>query len=268
MSARTAKHEFTEGQRAEIFARDRALCSYSGRTLWLPDYGATPYAIDWVDHVVPVARGGKPTLANGVCSSHLYNYVKRAGAGGITLFRAGFPTADFFTFYHRIPEETAEHLRRFSSLHPSDWYFNRALFHVLLGAASKGQKRQDGSAFKRDPDYRANAALRYLGKWRKYADGIASQHSRGLLPRRQSTDQKLLLSATQMETAPQIKRLIRALSPHVNENFDALQILSTITTRSASREFLRAVVSSPFVAARIKLTIRQNIAALTFPDDA
>lgn len=49
-------------QRAEIFVLDRGTCSYSGRSLWIADYGIDPsYAIDWADHIVPASRGGKST---------------------------------------------------------------------------------------------------------------------------------------------------------------------------------------------------------------
>ena len=129
MSARTAKNNFSEAQRAEIYARDRALCGYSGKSLWLPDYGAAPYSIDWIDHRSPVARGGTPTLENGVCASWLYNWVKREHKRAVLLFHSGYPTLDFYTFHQTLPESIGEHLQRFACLHPSDWYFNRALYH-------------------------------------------------------------------------------------------------------------------------------------------
>ena len=120
MSARTPKHNFSETQRAEIFARDRALCGYSGKSLWLADHGAAPYSIDWVDHFSSVARGGTPTLENGVCASWLYNWVKREHKRAVLLFHSGYPTVDFYTYHQTLPESIGDHLRRFTLLHPSD----------------------------------------------------------------------------------------------------------------------------------------------------
>ncbi len=36
------RDEFTDRQKAEIFVRDRALCCFSGKSLWALDYGAGP----------------------------------------------------------------------------------------------------------------------------------------------------------------------------------------------------------------------------------
>lgn len=55
---RAKRAEFTDQQKAEIYVRDRALCSYSGLSLWLLDDGASDiFNIDWVDHYLPAARG-------------------------------------------------------------------------------------------------------------------------------------------------------------------------------------------------------------------
>lgn len=192
---RTTANEFTDDQRAEIYARDRAVCAYSGRSLWLADVGAAPHAIDWIDHVRPVARGGGTTTDNGVTCSHLYNYQKRAGSGGVLLFHSGRPTADYFTFFHVVHSGLAEHLRRFEDLPPAYWYFNRALFHVLLGANTKKALRRDGSPLTRGVEYRAKAALRFLEVWASKSVGLPSLARRKLLPRRPGSDQRLLLSA-------------------------------------------------------------------------
>ena len=39
---RAKRAEFTDRQKADIFVRDRALCCYTGKSLWLLDYGGGP----------------------------------------------------------------------------------------------------------------------------------------------------------------------------------------------------------------------------------
>lgn len=266
MPSRTAEHKYSDALRAEIFKRDRALCAYSGRSLWLADYGAAPHAVDWVDHIKPVARGGRATVENGVASSHLYNFQKRAGAGSVLLFRGGRPTADFFTFFHVVPPAIAEHLSRFIRLHESDWYFNRALFHVLLGAASKSQIRQDGQPLKRGLDYRANAALKFLEGWAKESNGIPSLARRGLLPKRPGADQKLLLSTATADTVPKLKRLMSSLTPYIEPSWRALEMLSEVQSKAEARALAWQVSHHRHVAHVVKAAVRQNVKALSFDD--
>jgi len=52
--------EFSDRQKAEIFARDRATCCFSGANLWLLDAPLRPgFQMGWVDHIRPSSRGGK-----------------------------------------------------------------------------------------------------------------------------------------------------------------------------------------------------------------
>lgn len=54
--------EFPERVKAEIFARDRALCSYTGQNLWRLDHGASPGSEVWIDHIHPASRGALALL--------------------------------------------------------------------------------------------------------------------------------------------------------------------------------------------------------------
>lgn len=262
--SRSTAQEFKDDQRAEIYARDRALCAYSGRSLWLADYGAAPHAVDWIDHVLPVARGGLSTIDNGVACSHLYNFQKRAGAGSVLLFRAGRPTSDFFTFFHVVPPSIAEHLVRFAELAPADWFFNRALLHVLLGAVAKSAKRKDGTDLARGADYRARAAFRFLETWSKKSAGLPSLRKRGLLPKRPGPDQKLLLSAAHADSESDLKRLIGGLAPYSAPSWRALEMLADLNSNTEARAFARAVAKHPHVASSVKRAVQLNVKSLSF----
>jgi hypothetical protein len=139
---------------------------------------------------------GLAELENGSCSSGLYNWLKRDSAQTMPLFFAGRPKEDFFTYYEQVSPELAAHLRRFGSLHFSDWYFNRAIYHVRLAMAIDGTPRKDGKAFSRGLDYWVKAASKQLLQWSKL---VAKEEpgdfgARGLLPSQPSHDHELLLT--------------------------------------------------------------------------
>jgi 5-methylcytosine-specific restriction endonuclease McrA len=94
----------TDKLRAAVFARDRGICGFSGLSLWLLDYGTSPIGqADWPDHIVPVSRGGKDTLDNLVCASHVYNRKKLNNTRDrVYLFRNGQPTEDFFWIHGEL----------------------------------------------------------------------------------------------------------------------------------------------------------------------
>jgi len=263
---RTRAHEFTDDQRAEIYARDRALCAYSGKSLWLADYGAAPSTPDWIDHYRSVARGGKTKNENGVCASWLYNSIKRQHGGALRLFDSGYPTSDYYSYYESLSPQIAAHLARFAVLHPSDWFFNRALFHVLLGVTGIGAKRADGQVLSRGTEYRAKAALNYFGRWRMRSSEVPHPKRRGLFPKRPSEDQKLLLGAENLETVAQLQRLMKKLAPYSLTSWNALTMLGEIRTRADARAVARAVAQHRHVVPRVKRAVRENLALLQFPD--
>lgn len=240
---RATRDEFSDVDKARIFARDRALCTYSGKSLWLLDYGAAPASVDWVDHYVPASRGGLAELDNGLCASWLYNKLKRDVGGTMPLFFAGLPTVDFYTFYEIVPDTIAAHLRRFGTLHYSDWYFNRAIFHVRLAGAQSEERRADGQPFARGSEYRAKAALKYLTQWRKIVDREKPGDfaSRGLLPPDPSADHEMLISLVSEHEVSRIARVAADLTPLMKASWDAFVDLSRAETKSDAFTLLERV---------------------------
>lgn len=104
----------TDSLRAAVYERDRAICSFSGLSLWLLDYGTAPFSqYDWPDHIKPVSRGGKDILSNLACASSFYNFKKmNNGFDTSYLFRNGAPTEAFFWNHGYLSGEQAEILRR------------------------------------------------------------------------------------------------------------------------------------------------------------
>jgi hypothetical protein len=215
---------FTDRQKAELFVRDRATCGYTGKSLWLLDYGADPYFDpDWADHVVPVAKGGQSALANGVSACWSANREKRDSTGDkhACLFLGGKPTPAYFRAHTLggsenarkvLPPELRQQVERFSRLHYSDWFFNRALFRLLLGIAYLSEK---GCTRTRDDVYYARAGLRVRLAWERLArrHAVPALEERGLSPKRPSADQSIMLSIRDQTSADGIRSLMRRLLP-------------------------------------------------------
>jgi hypothetical protein len=261
------RDEFTDRQQAEIFARDRALCCFSGKSLWALDYGGEPAPGPWIDHIKPAARGGRAELDNGACASWLYNKLKRDSGSGMYLFRAGRPTADFFTFYEVVPPAISAHIRRFAALHWSDWYFNRAAGEAKLAAAfiSEEQTRQaDKTSYTRGPDYWAGASLKWLIKWQKiiHQEKPRNFASRGLLPTNASVDQAILANLASATTIDAVLRIAQDLAPYSLASWNALVDLATVQTAAEAQALLARVTADPHVVPRVRQALEQNISLL------
>jgi len=206
---------FTDRQKAELLVRDHATCAYTGKSLWLLDYGADPYfEVDWADHRRPVARGGTSTLANGVSASWGANFAKGDSLKRhACMFRSGRATPAYRRIHgDSVPLPLQRQLARFSRLHYSDWYFNRALFRLWLGVAFLAAK---DSGRTRDDAYYCRAAFRMLEQWRRITEGhaIPSLETRGLIPRRLRPDQRLMLNVRGVESIAGIAAIMRKLVP-------------------------------------------------------
>lgn len=225
----TRSSNFPDSQKAAIFVRDRALCCYSGKVLWLLDAGATQhFAADWADHVVPVALGGPSTIENGVCATWGPNKAK--GASPIApplLFCAGRPTEHFFRKQGAMPAELSASIGRFEALHPSDWYFNRALYRLLLGV----RYLHDGVGRRtRDDRYYCKATMAALRDWQCHVrrERVPSLEARGLAPLEPRADQQIMLDLRSM-TQPEpvlaaMRKLLRWYSGAEAARVDAARI--------------------------------------------
>jgi hypothetical protein len=130
------------------------------------------------------------------------------------LFYNGRPTQQGFQLLGGMPSTIFAHLRRMAGLRPSDWFFNRALWHVWLGTGWL-LNREDGYKESRDTAYRARVALGMLAKWRRAAvrEGTSHPEARGLAPCTPSPDQKLLWAVHEQTDVKAIEEIMRKLLP-------------------------------------------------------
>jgi hypothetical protein len=120
--------DFSDKQKSLIYERDRAICAFSGKSLWILDYGVNPlWDMDWADHIKPSKRGGESSLKNGICSGAFFNSKKRDNSwDNIYFFKDGKPTSHYYFVHGEISENLGKILIRNKSIHFSDWYLNRA----------------------------------------------------------------------------------------------------------------------------------------------
>lgn len=258
------RDEFADQDKAAIFVRDRATCCYSGKSLWLLDYGAAPTSVDWVDHIVPASKGGLAEPDNGLCASWVFNKLKRDLGGTMPLFIAGYPTVDFFTFYETVPDSIAAQLHRFAALHISDWYFNRAVYHVQVAAAQKDLRRADGKEFTRGLEYWCKAAQKYLARWGKLVgrERPLDFASRQLLPTNPSVDHEILLPLLNVPELGEVIRIASELAPFAAASWQAFVDLSLIENRAAALDLLARVEADSHVVPRVQRAVRHNVAVL------
>lgn len=251
--------EFSDAQKAEIFARDRGVCAFSGKSLWVLDYGVSPtYDIDWVDHIVPAARGGDNSIENGICASYFYNAKKRDNLhDNKFMFRNGRPTSHFFYFYECVPADVADHLSRFAHAQPSDWYLNRAFFRFMLGLSSI-RARQTGKVRIRDERYYAKSALKILTQWKNQSKHLPSMEDRGLIPEKLTGDQKALLRFTQLQNEQDVVNHMQNCYPWYSAACEAINLLS----EAATPEDLAVIADScnfEKLPARVADMIKRNL---------
>lgn len=258
------REEFTDQQKAEIYARDRALCAFSGKSLWILDYGLSPtYQVDWVDHIKPAAKGGGNTIDNGVCSSSFYNEKKRAnGNDNKYLFFAGRPTSHFYYFYEVIPAHIASHLQRFGKIDVSDWYFNRAVYRFMNGlwrirAESKGR------LLDRDKVYYAKSSAKILKKWKTLAIMVDDFETRGMAAKPLSADQEILLSIRDCCNESDVLELMQVATPWFNSSVEAMNQLARINTKADIASLVSYIDEQETIAHRVKHMMLENISALS-----
>jgi len=210
---------FTDQQKAEIFVRDRATCSFSGANLWLLDAPLrVGWQSDWVDHKKPLSKGGVSETRNGVCASHTFNMKKRNNSADTAyLFEDGHPTALNYMICGAPPASTTDRLRRLARLDARDWYFNRAICWIL--EALNFQWSEEPS-YKRTDENWFDAAFIKLSKYRKLATSgipLRSLEERGIISSPTPT-QNVFLSLRECGCPAAMREKATQLSPKYARN--------------------------------------------------
>jgi 5-methylcytosine-specific restriction endonuclease McrA len=239
--ARAARRrgKFSESVRAQAFVRDRALCCYSGKNLWIADADA------WgshCDHFVPASQGGSDNLENAVTCVWGLNVQRGNRTAPPRLFEAGEITKKGLMYYGgAMPDAIARHLDRMSTLRESDFRLAAAFNEFHCGVQWLG--RCDRDAYDRDAVYYAGTMLNALRRWRTGAeeDGDSLPEQRGLAPAGDDEVTGIRWAARCCMTLEQIVDLMNAATASLKESEEPEEApLSVETLQSLFRGVARA----------------------------
>jgi hypothetical protein len=254
---------FTDKQKAEIFVINKATCQFSGKGLWILDYGASPdYDVDWVDHIKPISKGGTSNIENAACVSSIFNYKKRNNTSdNVLFFKKGLPTSDYYYYYTILPFGYCERLKRLRKLHYTDWYFNRVLYRFLVAVDTMlHPKSNKHKLLVRNPEYWLNSALKILLKWQELnkKETVPTFEKRGILPNILSKDQYILLKIREVTKVSSLVSIMKEIKPYYQANEKLIDLLSQKLFKSSDNE-LKQQLKNAFCSPRIVKIVQTNI---------
>lgn len=217
------RRNFSDKQRAIIYARDRATCAFSTKSLWALDYGIIPgWVVDWVDHVLPCSMGGSNDLENGVCASNFFNSKKRCNIDENNYFvREGALTQHYIDLFGRPPVSLVNQLERLKNIEPADWYFNRAIVDLFVGFEVRCDKEFKAKDWRRNDAYWFDAAWKRLRKFHEQKTSL-SIADRSLVKDRSTFGLDDLLPLELIDSRSQFDDLLEHLYQSFRENYQAV----------------------------------------------
>ncbi|MDA0675041.1 MAG: hypothetical protein O3A88_01525, partial [Proteobacteria bacterium] len=251
---------------AKAFARDKAVCAFSGVSVWMLDYGASQFVDhDWPDHIKPVSRGGGHIVEKLVCASTFHNMKKRNNGNDTAyFFVGGRPTWQFFWSVGRISREQILLLRSHQGIKSSDWYFNRALANMRIAHVAKYCERTPVCT----TDYWVTSALRHLVRWKESAKKNDLRRS-GLVHYKGADDVKLMLSLADCDhenglhaLKAQVFEIHDALYPYFRANSNAMHAFVDARTHRGRSRVVDRAVRNRFVTEPTRRLLSANLNVL------
>ena len=213
---------FTDNQKAQIYVRDHATCAFSGISLWLIDNGIrSNWEMDWVDHILPSARGGSAAISNGVCASHTFNAKKgNNSSDNILFFHCGHITLRYVNSFGNPPKDVLRDLSRRGGLIEADWFFNRCIANSFFALDWRYQEEQRVSPLpKRDALYWQSAAWKWCLRFqRKQSD--QSIQNRGICKDKLAHGSDSLLELQSVNTEKQYQEWVEHIWPMYRASCD------------------------------------------------
>lgn len=212
--------EFTDKQKALIFERDKWLCAFSWKILWVLHYWASSlWDIDWIDHIVPAAKWWDNSIDNWICASSFYNSKKKDNSyDNKYLFFRWLPTKYFFTSHWFFSEELSNYIIQYKNIHYSDWFLNRAIYTLMLTVENLYDPyNTNWTTAVRDYIFYANSTFKKIKIWKKEAKSswISNYQDRLWIDvNKLWEDKKLMLDILNSETVEDIISIAKKLLPY------------------------------------------------------
>jgi hypothetical protein len=214
---------------AETNAFAHFMCEYCGCVLWMLAYDFPSSRIEsQTDHLVPASRGGLGTAENAVNSCQPCNHKRGNGPPWARLLTT---TGALVTNWEPVPRQTefmkdcletkATVLRRARFVHrqfrntvASDWYLNRAMETLWVGATwTPSSRRVDGRPLQRDSSYWARTTFSWAERYRRerLGDGDPPPLERGLVPSDAREWHLAMLDVAEVESVDDTLKLMKKL---------------------------------------------------------
>lgn len=210
--------EFTDKQKAFIFQRDKWLCAFSGKILWVLHYWASIlWDIDWIDHILPAAKWWDNSIENWICASSFYNSKKKDNSyDNKYLFFKWLPTKYYFISNWYFSDELLNYIAQYKDLHYSDWFLNRALFTLMLAVENlHNPYNTNWTKAVRDYKVYSKRTLKRIKEWKKEVSESDIQHYYERLNiKKLSDDQKIMLKVLDSNTENEIIEIAKSLLPY------------------------------------------------------
>lgn len=255
--------EFSDSQKAKIYTRDKGICAFSGKILWVFHYGVSvQWDMDWVDHILPAMKWGDNSIENGICASSFFNSKKKDNSyDNKYLFLNGMPTEYFYHAHGYIPQELSQYLLRMENMHDSDWYFNRAIcsFMLVLDRIANPYD-QKGNLTKRDELYWAKSALKKLELWRKKSEWIENFVTRLWISSQDiSEDQKIMLEIIETRDEQDMLHIAKKLLPYYQNSKKYFNSLIHIKNNQDVNALSNSIFESSYISQRDKAILTDSL---------
>ena len=253
--------EFTDKQKALIYERDKWLCAFSWKILWILHYGASQlFDEDWVDHIKPAMKGWDNSVDNWVCASSFFNSKKRDNShDNKFLFLKWEPTKYYYHSYWFINDEISSYTKQVYNIHSSDWFINRA-FSKLLIAVDRIYEPFDlkWKIMVRDEYYWCWAAYKKIIQWKKitnknnildFKDRLNIDYSKLW------NDQKIMLEIINSNNIDDVVKIANQLVPYYKNSILFFDRINNIYILEDIIKFKKEVQNEKLLSLRDKAVL-------------
>lgn len=255
--------EFSDKQKALIFQRDRGLCAFSGKILWVLHYWASSlWDIDWVDHIKPAIKWWDNSIENWICASSFYNSKKKDNSyDNKYLFINWLPTDNFYYSYWYISHELSNYIIQFQNIHYSDWYLNRALFSLMCAVENLFNPYTIGwKKSIRDYNYYCKSSVKRLNEWK--IENIDIENFIGRLSidiNKLGDDQKLMIDFLNSTNFEDIVDIAYKLLPYYKNSKIYFRELLNIKSIEQLSNFEVKILNEKYLSLRDKEILKTTI---------
>lgn len=226
--------EFTDNQKAFIFKRDKWLCAFSGKILWILHYWSSIlWDTDWVDHIKPAVKWWDNSIENWICASSFFNSKKKDNSyDNKFLFKNGKATIYFYIANWYFSEELSNYIIDIKNINTCDWYFNKALQNILISVARLISPYDwKWKIMIRDSEYWVWASLKKINKWRKISNNETYDNfikRLNINPSLLWEDQKILLGTIKANNTDDLLLIANKLLPYYKNSIAYFESLNNI----------------------------------------